>query len=856
MQITRCQWRIGIPLFLLACATALAGGTNRPPVIESFESYSAGYSIASAPGWTAQEPDTAVVTTNAAALAALGDYLAAHAPPIVTTHEKVLAFTSPVRSQVRTEPGRGVVTDFLLRPTLRDRIPDASDGAQAGIVFDTNGVAAIYSRDMAAASNRWHILAGAPAVASGQWVRVTFRQDYVHHMYQVSLNGGLPLEDAAGWSGPGGTQQGSWFHMAQTNGYLSAVATEGTGSYLDDLSVVSELPGVANLGATNITAGAADLWGALSHTGFAAAGVEVYWGASDGGTNPASWAYSNFWAAPRTAGVYTCHATGMGFLMGFYRFAATNAYGRVWAERTDSLLVGSVVVTAPDPQAAEWPTDTGTFRIERPPDATNGSLSVNFTLQGTAQNGVDYQTVSSPAVIPDGSAYVDITVTPIRDALTEGAETVTMVLQPGVYALTVATQATINIADEPPPPPPGNLLWDNGSGDMNWNTNSANWFSELRFSPGDHVTFNAAGTGRIYVGTAAWNAGSGTWSATNPAAVDASLVTVKAGQFEFEGGAVAGGPVQIQGGRVIDRNLALRGFGTGPITLSGNGEFWRQIPPDTVSRSQVLTNDFVVTGPGVIEGGRGTNAWAGAVDLRARLNIGWTNVVTGHTNLLQGTVTVNQDTNYTGSRAVCLQAGGGAAFLDGLIADDTNATHTGHFPLTLGLAAGAANLVLRGSNTYACGTVVTNFGGTNAAVVAGAASSTGQGPVQVTGTGSRLSVQAARGVAGSLTVYSGAAAYLAADNAVAGVVSIQSGGLLVLQSGNCIPDDGVLQLATNGAVQTAGGLAETVGDLYIGGRRLYPRTYTSDDYPANILGYGAIRVRNGQPPPGCVLRVR
>jgi hypothetical protein len=395
-----------------------------------------------------------------------------------------------------------------------------------------------------------------------------------------------------------------------------------------------------------------------------------------------------------------------------------------------------------------------------------------------------------------------------------------------------------------------NVYWRNTSGDRLWNSTSVNWIGspDGLFLALDRVTFEdlPAATGRVYVGT----------TPVAPADVRPGAMTVSGGQYEFEGGAVLGGPVRIQGGRVIDRNLALSGFGDGAITLSGNGEFWRQIPPDTAARAQVLTNDFVVTGPGAIEGGRGTNYWTGAVDLRSRLNIGWTNVVTGHTNLLQGVLTVNQDTNYTGGRIVCLQAGGGAAFLDGPIVDDTNATHTGHFPLTLGLSPNAMNLVLRGSNLYTCGTVVTNFGGTNAAVVSGGASCMGTGPVDVKGAGTRLSVQAANGIAGSLTVYAGATATLAADNAVAGVVSIQNGGLLVLQGGNCLPDNGVLDLAATGTVQTASGLTESVGDLYIAGRRLYAGIYRYADYPANITGSGAIRVRIGPPLSGGVLIVR
>jgi hypothetical protein len=56
----------------------------------------------------------------------------------------------------------------------------------------------------------------------------------------------------------------------------------------------------------------------------------------------------------------------------------------------------------------------------------------------------------------------------------------------------------------------------------------------------------------------------------------------------------------------------------------------------------------------------------------------------------------------------------GQAFLDGPILNDTNATHTGSFPLFLGVGGDANTaLTLRGTNTYGYGTVITNFGRPN-----------------------------------------------------------------------------------------------------------------------------------------------
>ncbi len=82
----------------------------------------------------------------------------------------------------------------------------------------------------------------------------------------------------------------------------------------------------------------------------------------------------------------------------------------------------TVIVTSPNPTAAEDPTgtpgvpetqETATFRITRVFGNGSGDpVTVFFTLTGTAQNGVDYVTIAGSATIPPAKNFVDITVTP------------------------------------------------------------------------------------------------------------------------------------------------------------------------------------------------------------------------------------------------------------------------------------------------------------------------------------------------------------------------------------------------------------------------------------------------------------
>ncbi|SIT06427.1 gliding motility-associated C-terminal domain-containing protein [Filimonas lacunae] len=80
------------------------------------------------------------------------------------------------------------------------------------------------------------------------------------------------------------------------------------------------------------------------------------------------------------------------------------------------------------------------------------AITVNYTISGTATNGVDYATLSGTAVIPANSSSVTVAVTPYADMLTEGTETVVATITGGAsanvtYTPGTSNSATVNIAD-------------------------------------------------------------------------------------------------------------------------------------------------------------------------------------------------------------------------------------------------------------------------------------------------------------------------------------------------------------------------------------------------------------------------
>jgi Ca2+-binding RTX toxin-like protein len=107
-----------------------------------------------------------------------------------------------------------------------------------------------------------------------------------------------------------------------------------------------------------------------------------------------------------------------------------------------------ISVTANDPNAAE-PANPGQFTLTRT-GAFDQSLTVNYTISGTATNSADYQTLSGAAIFAAGAGSATINVNVIDDLTNEGNETVILNLADGgtKYQLdSVKSSDTVTIAD-------------------------------------------------------------------------------------------------------------------------------------------------------------------------------------------------------------------------------------------------------------------------------------------------------------------------------------------------------------------------------------------------------------------------
>jgi hypothetical protein len=108
-----------------------------------------------------------------------------------------------------------------------------------------------------------------------------------------------------------------------------------------------------------------------------------------------------------------------------------------------------VTVVTTDPDAAEAGPDPGVFTLARSGGNLAAALNnVSFILGGTARNVSDYVSIASQVDFPAGQATASVTITPVDDALVEGAETVILTVDPRTnYLVGTPGSATVTIAD-------------------------------------------------------------------------------------------------------------------------------------------------------------------------------------------------------------------------------------------------------------------------------------------------------------------------------------------------------------------------------------------------------------------------
>lgn len=228
---------------MTACFGLASAGAAVPNSViwsDSFESYVAGLPLQGTNGWTSSIAAAGVVTNPASVLVKLTNtFGTVHAYPLPSaSHTNVALVTDVLQNDVHSASGGVAVLDFTLMPTWSDENPQDETNLQYAFYIKTNQHVVIWCRSLSPATNIWLDLAASPLVNTGVWTRFTIVQDYSNRMFQIRVNEGEPISDAAGYTARGASPNGPWFHMVQTNSLMARV-TFGDGgiNYVDDVVV-------------------------------------------------------------------------------------------------------------------------------------------------------------------------------------------------------------------------------------------------------------------------------------------------------------------------------------------------------------------------------------------------------------------------------------------------------------------------------------------------------------------------------------------------------------------------------------------------------------------------------------------
>jgi hypothetical protein len=114
----------------------------------------------------------------------------------------------------------------------------------------------------------------------------------------------------------------------------------------------------------------------------------------------------------------------------------------------DSTVKPVVTVTTPTPEIAEKGMDNGQLVFARSGSST-GDLFVNYSLGGTASNGVDYATLPGVVLIPAGQGSATVPLQVMDDKNVEPDKAVVVAILPNAaYATGNPASATITIQDD------------------------------------------------------------------------------------------------------------------------------------------------------------------------------------------------------------------------------------------------------------------------------------------------------------------------------------------------------------------------------------------------------------------------
>lgn len=467
----------------------------------------------------------------------------------------------------------------------------------------------------------------------------------------VTNAGYLVLSDGLTHTVTALTIDGSNFAAGAVYSMAELQAAQVTSDISGDGSINVGMPLIENDAATNISLTSANLNGELTAVGAGTPDVNVYWGPADGEDTLGAWAETNEFGGVTSAGPLTTNVNVSSNTVYFYRYYATNASSEAWASPSEVFLPGYIWIVGTDTNASEQTDDPGTCTVHRAAAATNGALVVNYSIDGAADNGTDYEEISGVVTMLIGEATADITIDPIFNG-NQSNETVILTVSSGSYLVGTPNSATVTIQSAVIPE--GYNVWVGSDP-----TDGASWSSNRVPISSDNIMLGAYSLSDL------------AWSATLPDSVNSwtqeveyvGTVTVETvyGNTGFTNFHVTGNAAILGGAWTHKQNSSteswrLRASVGGDLTIGAGGKI------DVVGLGYVNNGPAAALGGNYYSshGGRGLTGLKTYGSLNSPTNLGCSKGagtggggailldVAGHTTV-DGTITADGHRN-TGSR--------------------------------------------------------------------------------------------------------------------------------------------------------------------------------------------------------------
>jgi hypothetical protein len=111
-----------------------------------------------------------------------------------------------------------------------------------------------------------------------------------------------------------------------------------------------------------------------------------------------------------------------------------------------------VSIVASNSLALEQGNSPAVFTVTRTTEDIANPITVSYVIEGSATNGVDFQTITNTLIIPANQTTAEIVITPIDDSFAEAPETVVLRLRGGGgYSVGFPLSATLGIVDNETP---------------------------------------------------------------------------------------------------------------------------------------------------------------------------------------------------------------------------------------------------------------------------------------------------------------------------------------------------------------------------------------------------------------------